>query len=112
MTRSHAMMVAAAVFVVGGLAIAGTKQDLAESRAVNYDGGIFGWSVQYLWPPDPCIPPDPCKAGVALTIDADQRTDLNQQVVFRHNVGGSLNPCVKVLHRFLLNGSMASDIDL
>ena len=50
----------------------------------------------------------------ALLLDTgagDQRPDLDQSVLIRHTDGGAINPCVKVLHRFLLNGSMAETIN-
>jgi len=63
-------------------------------------------------PPDPCSPPDPCYAKVALFVDADQRPDLDQVVTFRHHDGESIAPCIRVLHRFLEDGSMAEQIHI
>ena len=112
MRIARILAVGVLTLALGGLAIASVKQDLNAVHALNQSGATFGWSVDYLWPPDPCLPPDPCKVNLRLNVDADSRADLDQTVVFRHNEGGLINPCVRVLHQVFSDGSMGATINL
>src|ERR1044071_9437666 len=110
-----------ALMLAGGLALAGDVDTARTARALTRDGVPVGWTVRAV-PPDPLcqtVPPDPfappgtpCKERLELFVDADRRTDLDQQVVLRHTDSEGINPCIRVLHRFFADGSMAEDINL
>lgn len=66
---------------------------------------------------DPCTPPDPCKIRLDLTVNTSVRTDLDQAVTFGRPIqtelnGEQINPCIRILHRFLGDGTMQEQVDL
>jgi hypothetical protein len=97
--------------VVAAPAVARANSDFGTTTALDAVGEKIGWSF-HLSPPDPCTPPDPCKIKLASTIDTSVRPDLAHEVTFARNTGDVINPCVKVLHTLLGDGTMLERIDV
>ena len=96
-----------ALVFVAGAAFGSYSDDQKAAQKLTEIGAQFGWWAHMVPPP-----PQGGKAKLALDVNTQVRTDLDQQVTLSHEEGGVVNPCIRVLHHFAPDGSMFEGIHL